>query len=54
MENKKLIQINKCHKCPNCKNTYLEFRTGLRFNGYCSERYNFFYCKKCFGEFQDE
>lgn len=54
MENKKLKQINKCHKCPNCKTTYLERKTGLRNNGYCCEQYQYFYCNKCFGEFQYE
>jgi len=54
MSSNKLVQINKCHRCPNCKNIYLESKRIVRFNGYCNAPLDILYCNKCFGEFQYE
>ena len=52
MTNNRLKQTNKCFKCPNCKNTYLEKKIGSYHNGYCSVDFTYFRCNKCFGEFE--
>jgi hypothetical protein len=52
MTNNKLKQTNKCFKCPNCKNTYLEKLEGAYFNGYVTQKYIYLKCNKCFGEFE--
>lgn len=49
----KLKQVNKCWKCPNCKNTYLEPITRIEHNGYCNEIAKYLQCNKCFGIFME-
>jgi len=56
----KLKQMNKGHRCPNCKKFGLEPRTHYMstvpapdVHGHCSGGFKFFRCRNCYAEFEE-